>query len=65
MLLFEEEVSQPASQWSFGFHASVPGPGVDPGDNDVPGPGPTPDDDDDQADPGGDSDVTPDPARAP
>jgi hypothetical protein len=61
MLQFEETevATQPAACWAFGFTDSVPGPGVDPDQNDIPGPGPTPDEDPDdgeQSDPGGDSD---------
>ena len=52
--MFDEDVLQPARSW---VQAS------DPGGPDHQGP-PT-EGDDDQSDPGGDSDVTPDPARNP
>jgi len=51
--MFDEDVLQPAHSWA---QSSDPGRPDTPDDDEV---------DDDQSDPGGDSDVTPDPARNP
>jgi len=60
VLLFDDEVTQPAEEWSFGYAAATgPDPGSD-GDDEA---GDDEADDDERSDPGGDSDAEPDPAR--